>query len=121
MLEGISFEFIGGGILLLLVHLTNSLRPIAWRYLSAWWRSHGPGIAAGFASVWRKALVALTLAWSTGGVLAYGLTGGMEGAAPLWAMCLLGSLSLAVWVCAHLKGNFLLIPFHSHGQDATPS
>ena len=97
MLEGISSEFIGGGLLVLLVQLTNSLRPIAWRYLSAWWRSHGRGIAAGFSSVWRKALVALALAWSAGGVLAYGLTGGMEGAAPLWATCWLGSASLSLW------------------------
>jgi hypothetical protein len=106
MFEGIVSECIGGAILVLLVQLTNSLRPIVWRYLSAWWRSHGPGIAAGFASVWRKALlVALTLAWSAGGVLAYGLTGGMEDAAPLWAMCWLGSVSLAVWGCAAWQGG----------------
>ena len=103
MLEGISAEFIGGG-LLLLVHLTNSLRPIAWRYLSAWWRSHRPRLVAGFASVWRKALVALTLAWSAGGVLAYGLTGGTDDAVPLWALCWFGSVSLALWGCAAWQG-----------------
>ena len=105
MIEGISAEFIGGVMLALLVQLTNSLRPIAWRYLSAWWRSHGPGIAAGFAWVWPKSIIALVTAWSAGGVLTYGLTGGMEGAAPLWALCWLGSVSLAVWGCAAWQGG----------------
>ena len=97
MIEGISSEFIGGAILVLVVQLTNSLRPIALRCLSAWWRAHRPGIAAGFAWAWPKAIVALVAAWSAGGVLAYGLTSGMDDAAPLWAMCWLGSVSLSLW------------------------
>ena len=105
MIEGISSEFIGGVILALLVQLTNSLRPIAWRHLSAWWWSLRPGIAAGFAWVWPKSIIALVAAWSAGGVLAYGLTGGMEGTAPLWAMYWLGSVSLAVWGCAAWQGG----------------
>ena len=97
MIEGISSEFIGGAILVLLVYLTNSLRPIALRHLSAWWRSLRPRIAAGFAWVWPKSIIALVAAWSAGGILAYGLTGGMDAAAPLWATCWLGSVSLSLW------------------------
>ena len=54
---------------------------------------------------WRKAVIALTAAWAAGGVLAYGLTGGMDDTAPLWAMCWLGSVSLALWGCAAWQGG----------------
>ena len=105
MLEGISSEFIGGGLLALLIHLIGSVCPIGRRWLSAWWRRHGREVAAAFPAMWRNSLITLTVVWSAGGVLAYGLTGGMEGAAPLWALCWLGSVSLAVWGCAAWQGG----------------
>ncbi len=109
MLESISSEYIGGGLLLLTVYLVSSLRPIGWRCLSAWWRRCAPRVSVVFAAAWRKSIIALVAAWSVGGVLAYGFTGGMEGAAPLWAMCWLGSVSLALWGCAAWQGGRLAI------------
>ena len=46
---------------------------------------------------WRKPLIALTAAWGFGGLLSYGLTSDMEGTAPVWAECLVGSAALFVW------------------------
>ncbi len=105
MLESISAEYIGGGLLLLTVYLIGLLRQVGECWVSAWWRRCAPRVAVVFAAAWRKAVIVLTLAWSAGGVLAYGLTGGMEGAAPLWALCWLGSVSLAVWGCAACQGG----------------
>lgn len=101
----ISSDVIGGAVLLLLISLMNKLDPLARRYLAAGWRWLAPRAAAFAAAHWRKAVIALTVAWAFGGVLAYGLTGGMTDTAPLWAMCWLGSVSLSVWACAAWQGG----------------
>ena len=105
MFESIAAEYIGGGLLLLTVYLIGLLRPIGECWLSAWWRRCSPKVSVVFAAAWRKALIVLTLAWSAGGLLAYGLTSGMDDAAPLWALCWLGSVSLALWGCAAWQGG----------------
>lgn len=63
------------------------------RVQSLW--QHTRQAAARAVPHWRKAIIALTVAWSAGGLMAYGFTGGMDGAAPLWAQCWLGSVIAA--------------------------
>ena len=103
-LKSVASDVSAEGVLIASLFVADRVRPSARRCLSAWWRRHGPRIAAGFASVWRKALVALTVVYGVGGVLAYGLTGGIDDSAPLWAICWLGSLSLSLWGCAAWQG-----------------
>jgi len=94
--------------------------PVARRCLSALWRRLTP-IAR---SVWqrtkreaasevaamrtgrlrRKTAYVVVPAWAIGGVGSYILTGGMDDAAPLWAMCLGGSVAMAFWCAAGWQG-----------------
>ena len=46
----------------------------------------------------------VAVAWGIGGFSSYTLTGGMEGAAPLWATYLGGSLAMALWCIAAWQG-----------------
>ena len=108
MLEGISSEFIGGVLLGLLIYLTGSFRPIAERMMSAWWRWLTPRIVACCTAHWRKAAIALTAVWVMGGFLAYALAGGMNDAAPLWAISWFGSVMLFLWGCAAWHGGLAI-------------
>ena len=65
------------------------------------WQRTRRAVVAAFAAHWRKAVIALTVVWVVGGVLAYGhTTGWVHNDGPLWSMAWLGSLSLAVWLYA---------------------
>ena len=49
--------------------------------------------AARSGPLWRKVFAGLAIPSVVGGFLAYGLTGGMDDAAPLWALCWVGSIT----------------------------
>lgn len=70
---------------------------VANRAVGLWQRTRRAGVAA-FAAYWPKAVVALTVVWVVGGLLAYGhTTGWVHDDGPLWSIAWLGSLSLAFW------------------------
>ena len=46
----------------------------------------------------------VAVAWGIGGFSSYTLTGGMDDAAPLWAVCLGGSFAMALWCIAAWQG-----------------
>ena len=50
MLESISAEYIGGGLLLLTVYLVSLLRQVGECWVSAWWRRCAPRVAVVFAA-----------------------------------------------------------------------
>lgn len=80
--------------------------PHAQRYLIGAWRRCRPTVAAKYevaktAPLWRKAVAPPMLAWVAGGIPIYALTGGMDGNAPLWALCWAGSIiASAILGCA---------------------
>ena len=108
MFEGISAEFIGGGLLALLLYLIGSVNPVARRCLYALWRRSRPGLVARYAAArkaptWRKGFAALALLSLVGGAATGVLMGGMNGAAPPWALSWLGITVAGILLVASVE------------------
>lgn len=77
--------------------------PFVRRWAIAVWRDVRKTLPNDYASaksapLWLKAALAMMLVWSVGSLLAFGLTGGMAGTAPVLVMFWVGSVAVAVSV-----------------------
>ena len=86
----------------LLIPVVRRSKPISLRWLSGLWSRSWSTFTADYPEAkstpcWHKALAGFLLVYGVGGVLAYALTGSMNDAAPVWAVCWAGSVSLALW------------------------
>ena len=93
---------IAGCILWALTAIARRLWPHILRGLTAQWDRSRAELAADYAAVqaaplWRKVVASLALVWMVGGFAAFILAGGLNDAAPLWAVCWGVSVSLFFW------------------------
>ena len=88
-LKGIITTLVGILAASAVLYAVRKCSPLARRWSVALWRHTRQTMAADCAAaktlpLWLKMTLGLMLTWSMGGVLAYALTGGMDGAAPVW-------------------------------------